>query len=168
MALSRIFKDQRQNWVFAEIIVLVMAIGLIDLLTGYQISIFIFYGLPIFAVAWFSDKKRAILIALFAGIVWWWADLTSGHFYDYSWLHLWETLVRLGFFVFTAIAAAELKTHNDAIQARIRLLEYSQQLEREIINISEWEQRRIGQDLHDGICQNLAALGCAAASLRGD
>ena len=31
-------------------------------------------------------------------------------------------------------------------------------LEEEILNISEQEQRRIGQDLHDGICQQLAGV----------
>ena len=51
---------------------------------------------------------------------------------------------------------------------RIALLEHSQRLEREIVNISEAEQRRIGQDLHDGVCQYLAGLTCAASSLRDD
>jgi PAS domain S-box-containing protein len=32
------------------------------------------------------------------------------------------------------------------------------QLEREIIEISDLEQRRIGQDLHDGLCQQLAGI----------
>jgi signal transduction histidine kinase len=50
----------------------------------------------------------------------------------------------------------------------IKLLEHSQRLEREIVNISETEQRRIGQDLHDGLCQYLAGLTCAASSLRDD
>lgn len=31
-------------------------------------------------------------------------------------------------------------------------------LENEVLRISEMEQRRIGQDLHDGICQNLAGI----------
>ena len=31
------------------------------------------------------------------------------------------------------------------------------QLEREILLVSEREKRRIGQDLHDGLCQELAA-----------
>jgi signal transduction histidine kinase len=51
---------------------------------------------------------------------------------------------------------------------RIALLEHSQRLEREIVNISEAEQRRIGQDLHDGLCQYLAGLTCSATSLRDD
>jgi signal transduction histidine kinase len=41
-------------------------------------------------------------------------------------------------------------------------------LENEIVNISDAEQRRIGQDLHDGVCQTLAALSCSATSLRGE
>jgi len=61
-----------------------------------------------------------------------------------------------------------LRTKSDSAAARIQLLEHTQQLEREIVNISDAEQRRIGQDLHDGICQHLAALTCAAASLRDD
>jgi two-component system sensor kinase FixL len=33
-----------------------------------------------------------------------------------------------------------------------------QRLEREILEISDGERRRIGQDLHDGLCQHLAAI----------
>jgi len=47
-------------------------------------------------------------------------------------------------------------------------LERSRRLEREIVNICEEEQRRIGQDLHDGLCQYLAGLTCGASSLRDD
>lgn len=38
-------------------------------------------------------------------------------------------------------------------------------LEEEILRISEMERRRIGQDLHDGICQRLAALELKCESL---
>ncbi len=38
-------------------------------------------------------------------------------------------------------------------------------LEREIIRISEREQRRIGQDLHDGLCQELAAIAFMTRAL---
>jgi len=38
-------------------------------------------------------------------------------------------------------------------------------LEREVLNISEQEQRRIGQDLHDGICQQLAGTELMAQVL---
>lgn len=40
------------------------------------------------------------------------------------------------------------------------------ELERELLAISEREQRRIGQDLHDGICQELAAVHFALESAK--
>lgn len=128
----------------------------------------IFYGIPIFLVAWFCDKKAAFLSALISGIVWWWADVEAGHPYLHNWIEAWETFARLSFFMFVAIGSSALKAHRDAAQARIALLEHTQRLEREIIGVSEREQQRIGQDLHDGLCQFLAGIGCAAASLRGD
>jgi signal transduction histidine kinase len=40
----------------------------------------------------------------------------------------------------------------------IRDIADRKQLEKEILEISEREQRRIGRDLHDGLCQHLAGL----------
>ena len=40
----------------------------------------------------------------------------------------------------------------------IRDITERKQLEREILEISEREQRRIGHDLHDGLCQHLAGI----------
>lgn len=39
-------------------------------------------------------------------------------------------------------------------------------LEREVLKISEREQRRIGQDLHDGLCQHLTGISLLSRSLR--
>jgi signal transduction histidine kinase len=149
-------------------IAVLVAIGFADFNTGYEVSMSIVYAVPIFMTAWFCNKKDALLIALIAGLIWWWANFGSGHAYLQSWHEGWETFVRLGYFIFIAIGADSLRAQRDAASARIALLEHSQRLEREIIGISEREQRRIGQDLHDGLCQYLAALGCAAASLQGD
>jgi signal transduction histidine kinase len=80
----------------------------------------------------------------------------------------WATFVQVAFFLITAKAASSVKEQRDAASARIVLLEHSQALEHQIIEISEREQQRIGQDLHDGICQYLAALSCAATSLKSD
>jgi len=50
---------------------------------------------------------------------------------------------------------AELHEANHELSAEIA---ERTRLEREIIRISEREQRRIGQDLHDGLCQELTAI----------
>lgn len=44
----------------------------------------------------------------------------------------------------------------------IRDLSDRKQLEDKILQISEEEQHRIGQDIHDDLCQQLAAIGCLA------
>jgi len=168
MTFSRLLQRQPREWLFAEGTVLVLIVGFLDFYTGYEVSLSILYGVPIYAVAWYCDKKAGILLALIAGLTWWWANVEIGHPYLQSWHEAWETFVRLSFFVFIAIGAAALRAERDTATARIALLEHTQRLEQEIIRISEREQRRIGQDLHDGLCQYLAALGCAAAALKTD
>jgi signal transduction histidine kinase len=162
------FQRQSHGWIFAEAVTLLLPIGFYDYKTGYEVSLTILYCVPIFLVAWCCDRKSGLLMAILAGITWWWADVQAGHPYLKSWLEGWEVFVRCEFFVITAIGTAAVKHQRDASASRIALLEYSQRLEREIIGISERERERIGQDLHDGICQYLAALSCNAASLKSD
>lgn len=44
----------------------------------------------------------------------------------------------------------------------IRDITERKDLEQKILELSEEEQRRIGQDIHDDLCQQLAAIGCLA------
>jgi signal transduction histidine kinase len=162
------FQRQPHTWIFAEATALLLPIAFYDYSTGYVVSLSILYCVPIFLVAWCCDRKSGVLMALIAGITWWWADVQAGHPYLRSWMEAWEVFVRCGFFLITAIGTSSVKQQRDASASRIALLEYTQRLEREIIGISEREQERIGQDLHDGICQYLAALSCSAASLKSD
>jgi signal transduction histidine kinase len=168
MRLVTAFQRQPHEWIFAEAAALLFPIAFYDYSTGYEVSLSILYCVPIFLVAWCCDRKSGVLMALLAALTWWWADVQAGHPYLQSWLEGWEVLVRFGFFIITAIGTSAVKQQRDASASRIALLEYSQRLEREIIGISEREQERIGQDLHDGICQYLAALSCSAASLKCD
>ena len=168
MSLANAFQRQSYNLIVFEMIVLVLVVGLVDFVTGYQVSFFMFYGPPIFFTAWFCDKKTALLVALLSGITWWWADFASGHPYLHNWHEAWEVVMRLGFFIFIAIGSSALRARRDIAEARIALLEHSRRLEKEIVTISERERERIGQDLHDGLCQYLAAIGCAAAALESD
>jgi len=47
---------------------------------------------------------------------------------------------------------------NAEVESMARNITERKRLEREILEISNREQRRIGHDLHDGICQQLAAI----------
>ncbi len=43
---------------------------------------------------------------------------------------------------------------------------HRERMEREVLEISEREQRRIGQDLHDGVCQHLTGIALLCRSLQ--
>jgi signal transduction histidine kinase len=53
------------------------------------------------------------------------------------------------------------------VQLVIRDVSERRRLEREVVRISEHEQQRLGQDLHDGVCQKLVGLKFKMAALEG-
>lgn len=160
---------QQPKWLLLNgCALMVLFIGYIDFITGYEITMFLYYGGPILFALWFTDKKSAIFIAILSGIVWWWADAKSGHPYITNCIQIYNAMVRLCFFLFVVVGGSAMKEQRDSDAEKIELLEQAQQLESEIIRISEREQRRFAQDLHDGLCPYLAAIGCAAASVRND
>jgi signal transduction histidine kinase len=166
--LLALFQRQSRRAIFAQSLLVALLVGLFDFLSGYEVSVSVFYGIPILAVAWWCDRKTALLLAIICAIIWWWADFEAGHHYTRQWFVIWESTAHFGYFAIVALGGSSLRKQRDAAESRIRLLEYSQRLEREIIDISEREQQRIGRDLHDGVCQYFAAVGCAAASLKLD
>ena len=153
---------------FAESLVLLFAIAWVDLLTGHQGSLVLFYSAPIVFTVWLCDNRTAFVVAGLAGVLWSWADIALGHFNLSATVQAWEIAIRFAFFFLVALAGIATKERHQAASARIRLLEHARRLEHQIIEVSEYEQQRIGRDLHDGLCQFLAAIGCAATSLKID
>jgi signal transduction histidine kinase len=103
-----------------------------------------------------------------AGVFWSWADLMQGSVYPTGVVQAGEIAIRFVFFFLVAVAGIALKEKHHASNARISLLERARRLEKQIIEVSEHERQRIGRDLHDGLCQFLAAIGCLATSLKMD
>jgi signal transduction histidine kinase len=164
----KLFMRQRRSWIVAEMAVAVLVIGLLDFVTGFKVRLLPFYAGPVFVIGWFCRRRAAVAAALISGVIWWCANWFSGDPDLHSWVLTWEIFRHVGFFVIVALTGSALRSRSDMAAARIALLEHSRRLEREIVNISDDEQRRIGQDLHDGLCQYLAALTCSATSLRDD
>ena len=87
---------------------LVLVIGYVDLLTGYEVSFSIFYVLPIALASWFTSKRIGYLFCGLCAIVWLLADFGSGHVYSNPLIPYWNMGVRLGFFFIIALILAEL------------------------------------------------------------
>lgn len=154
--------------VLAGCFAVVLVIGVFDYILPYQVSMSIFYAAPIMFAAWYGDKKCGDLIAIISLIITWWTDELTAPPQELGWVHGYRMLSGLFFYLFFSRGTAAMRARRDLSAEQIDLLERTHRLEKEIIKISEREQRRIGHDLHDGLCQYLAALSCAAVSLRRD
>jgi len=164
--LAKFLRTQSRTWLFTEALALAIIVGFIDYVTGYEVTIWPFYSIPILLMVWFGDIKSAAVLSVLSTFAWWCVDKASGHVYSIEWLRVWDAVVRLMFYCLVMFAGWTFAQQRAAIRARIELLERSQQLEEEIISISEREQQRIGRDLHDGVCQYLAAIGFSASMLK--
>jgi len=168
MGFSKSFAQQPRAWMITEMVASLIVIAVLDSITSYQVRLLPFYAVPVFVLAWFCGKTWGIAAGVFSALLWWCANRFTGDPDLHGWIGVWEVLRHSGFLLIVALAGSALRAKSNIAAERIALLEHSQRLKREIVNISEAEQRRIGQDLHDGLCQYLAGLTCSASSLRDD
>ncbi len=148
-------------------VLMTLLMGWLDQVTGWEISLFIFYAFPIVLAVWWNGSEAGFGVALLCGAVWWAANVNN-HPYE-TWLGFtWSLINREFYFCVVVFAVAVVRKKQDDDAARIQMLEERRQLEQDFVRVSEHEQQRIGQDLHDGLCQQLAAIGCATRVLAED
>lgn len=90
-------------------ILMVVLLGLLDYVSGYEMSFAIFYLLPVMFIRWFSEKRYAIVISFLSAVVWYIADIFSGHHYSHLILPIWNAVMRLGFFLLIVFSLSEIK-----------------------------------------------------------
>jgi diguanylate cyclase (GGDEF)-like protein len=88
---------------------LVACFGVIDYLTGKEISITLFYLIPIFLVVWFADERLGLVISAVSAITWFLTDFANSRNYSNITIYVWNTLIRLGFFIVGSRLLSELK-----------------------------------------------------------
>lgn len=87
----------------------VVALGIVDYLTGYELSFSLFYLAPISAAGWFVGRRLGLTISAASAVTWLIADVAAGNTYTRSLFLLWNTLIRFGFFVIVTLLLARLR-----------------------------------------------------------
>lgn len=159
-----VFSAQPKWLIAAEMAAGVLLIGYADLEIDWEKSLFVFYGIPVFTVAWYVNRRLALGVALLAVAVSFLANLDSP--YSSQAGFVWAAITRLCYLAFVAVGTSAMRAQNEAKRVRIEALTRARAHELEVVRAVEGERIRIGQDLHDGVCQNLAAIDCATACLR--
>jgi diguanylate cyclase (GGDEF)-like protein len=106
--LRNLEKRNKPFWIITGI-ALVGGIGVLDYLTGFELAFSLVYLIPVSLVAWLASQRLGIMIALASAIVWLTADVEAGHFYSNPFIFAWNTIIRLSFFVITALLLSTLK-----------------------------------------------------------
>ena len=171
--LGDLLARRSQSTLIALTCGLLLLVGVVDYLTGYEISVLIFYLLPVSLAAWFVSRRFAVLVSSLSVGIWLAGDIGAGAIYHNKALLAWNTTIVLGFFLVVTWLLASLRRSVLDLEARVhqRTIALTEEiaerarLETEILEISEREQRRIGHDLHDGLGQHLTGTALAGQVL---
>src|SRR5260370_1646437 len=95
--MLRFLIRQSPTLAFSEALALLFAISWLDLATGHQVSLVLFYTASIVFAVWLCDNKSVFVIAGLAGVLWSWADLARGNSYSSGTIQAWEVSIRFAF-----------------------------------------------------------------------
>lgn len=100
--IDRLLSHASANVITLLALLMAVAIGLLDHLSGFELSFQIFYLLPVVMTAWYANRRRGLAMAMVAAFVWFIADGSAGRFYSEEWIGYWNALARLLLFALIA------------------------------------------------------------------
>lgn len=153
---------------------LVAVIGWVDWRTGTELSFSVFYVIPVALAVWYVGEFFAIMVSVLSVAVWVWGDLKAG-----AWRHsepfvpVWNAMIAAVFLFVVVGILTRLRRVTQELEKRVRQrtmaltneINERTRLEQELLQIIEREQRRIGHDLHDSLCQHLTGTALAGQVL---
>lgn len=152
--------------IFALAILMIPIIAIGDKLTGIEISLTLFYVVPVAIAAWFCGLGAGLFAAMCCAI----AALISQYLDEPKdpriAILFWNTGMRLGVFMLVAILLAIIRNNRDnlrvAVEDKTRLLRQEiaerKQTEREFFRLIQRHRDAVAFELHDGLAQFLTAV----------
>jgi len=148
---------------------LLAIVGYADYVTGYEVSLLVFYLLPILMGLRYVGTAFAFVLAVLSALTSLFADIAAGVHYDDFLSPVLNTTIRLSIFLLIVVLFSNrdyLKHLVDQQTEKLRTeIKERMRLEKELLEVTESEQRRIGHDLHDSLGQHLTATALAGKIL---
>ena len=172
-ALTSQFEKRPKSYSLAVSLALVAVIGGVDYLTGYAIFFSAFYLIPVALAAWYAGGKYGIAMSILSVLTSVVGDYVAGASYPSAFVPVWNGLISLTVYLVVVKTLTSLQKLQNELEERVRQrtraltneMQERARLEKEILEVSEREQRRIGHDLHDSVCQHWAATAMAGQVL---
>jgi diguanylate cyclase (GGDEF)-like protein len=83
-------------------------LGIIDTLTGNEITFSLFYMAPIVVVTWTVHQEAGLLMSVLSALTLLGAEIAAGQTYSSPTIYVWNTLIRAVFYVIVTYLVAEL------------------------------------------------------------
>lgn len=99
---------------------LLLLVGALDYVTGPELSFSLFYLIPIAVSSWGLRGNYGILMAFLSTILWLYIEVISTTSHQNIFIHLWNAIIRLGFFLLPALLLKSLE--QERLHARIDFL----------------------------------------------
>ena len=118
---------------------------------------------------WFVGDVFGVVVSVLSVAAWVAGDVSAGAKYSGPFVPVWNALIAVAFLVIVVGILTRLRKLHRELEARVLLrtlaltneMQERMRLEKELLGISEREQRRIGHDLHDSLCQHLTGTALA-------
>jgi len=152
---------------------LVALIGLADYWLGTNLSLEVFYFIPVALAVVARGRVFAVVISLLCVVIWIGGDLAAGARFT-SWIvPVWNAAITLTTYAVLVRLLSSLLELQHELERRVEHrtaalaseIGERQRLEKNILEISERERRSIGHDLHDGLGQHLTGTAITAQLL---
>jgi diguanylate cyclase (GGDEF)-like protein len=98
-----------QSTVLALAVLLTIVLGLLDYLTGYEVSFALFYLLPVSLAAWRLGALAGVAVSIMDALTWHFANALAGQATSNFLIPYWNTLTRLSFFFIVTALLAQLR-----------------------------------------------------------
>jgi len=89
---------------------MILVLACIDWVTGDELNFFVFYFLPVSLAAWYIGLGSSVIVAVTCALVWFGADVMSGHSHSSHFFAVWNTMVRLSSFLAIGWSVQKIRT----------------------------------------------------------
>jgi diguanylate cyclase (GGDEF)-like protein len=95
-------------WIIA--FVYMIALGVIDFYTGFEISFSFFYLGPVALAAWIIGRTSGIILSIASAATWLVANLLAGEELSNPLIPLWNAIMRAGFYIIVVLLVSEIRS----------------------------------------------------------